>query len=281
MQKRSMQYIIIFLGAVIYAFSVAVVLEPNRLAPGGASGLAIIISSFTSLRTGTIIFLINIPLIIMGIKKFGIKFFYSTIFAIAVNSIFVNIFGYITAPIDDPLLAAVCGGVLDGISLGIIFKQGGTSGGTDIVAKLLRQKMPHFEIGKLFIMVDMTVVALSALAFKNIENAIYSGICVVIAGQIMDRVLYGNQNARMLFIISDYSKEISKRLLSELDTGVTYLKGAGGYTAKEKNVIMCIIRKRFLPKTLRVIKEEDNGAFIIITLADKVVGEGYRESDNE
>lgn len=281
MQKRSIQYIIIFCGAVLYAFSVAAILEPNRLAPGGASGLAIIISSFVRIKTGTIIFVLNIPLIIMGIKKFGIKFFYTTIFTILVNSIFVNIFEYVTKPVNDPLLAAICGGTLDGVSLGIIFRQGGTSGGTDIVAKLLRKKMPHFEIGKLFIMVDMIVVIFSAFAFRNIENAIYSAICVVITGQVLDRVLYGGQNARMLFIISDYSKQISRRLLEELDTGVTYLKGTGGYTAKEKNVIICIIRKRLLPKTLDVVKEEDNSAFVIITLADKVVGEGYRESDNE
>lgn len=127
----------------------------------------------------------------------------------------------------------------------------------------------------------MAVVLLSAFAFKNIENAVYSAICVVITGQILDRILYGGQNARMLYIISDSSREISKRLLEELDTGVTYLKGTGGYTSREKNVIMCIIRKRRLPQTLKVIKEEDDSAFIIITLADKVVGEGYREIDND
>lgn len=281
MRKTGFQYMIIFLGAVLYAFSVAVILEPNRLAPGGASGLAIIINSYTGIKTGTIIFVLNIPLIIMGIKKFGIKFLYTTIFAIFVNSVFVNLFGFIPKLIDDIFLGAVCGGVLDAISLGIIFRQGGTSGGTDIVAKLVRKKMPLFEIGKIFIVVDMAIVVLSAVAFKNIENAVYSAICVVITGQILDRILYGGQSARMLYIISDSSKEISKRLLEELDTGVTYLKGTGGYTSREKNVIMCIIRKRRLPQTLKVIKEEDDSAFIIVTLADKVVGEGYRESDND
>ena len=257
------------------------ILEPNRLAPGGASGLAIIINSYTGIKTGTIILVLNIPLMIMGIKNFGIKFLYTTIFAIFVNSVFVNIFEFIPKPVDDIFLGAVCGGVLDAVSLGIIFRQGGTSGGTDIVAKLVKKKIPHFEIGKIFIAVDMAVVLLSAVAFKNIENAVYSAICVVITGQILDRILYGGQNARMLYIISDSSKEISRRLLEELDTGVTYLKGTGGYTSREKNVIMCIIRKRRLPQTLKVIKEEDDSAFVIVTLADKVVGEGYRESDND
>lgn len=281
MRKTGFQYLIIFFGAILYAFSVAVILEPNRLAPGGASGLAIIINSYTGIKTGTIILVLNIPLMIMGIKNFGIKFLYTTIFAIFVNSVFVNIFEFIPKPVDDIFLGAVCGGVLDAVSLGIIFRQGGTSGGTDIVAKLVKKKIPHFEIGKIFIAVDMAVVLLSAVAFKNIENAVYSAICVVITGQILDRILYGGQNARMLYIISDSSKEISRRLLEELDTGVTYLKGTGGYTSREKNVIMCIIRKRRLPQTLKVIKEEDESAFVIVTLADKVVGEGYRESDND
>ena len=281
MQKKSIQYIVIFFGAVLYAFSVAVILEPNRLAPGGASGLAIIINSYTGIKTGTIIFVLNIPLILIGIKRFGIKFLYTTIFAILVNSIFVNLFEYVPKPINDIFLGAVCGGALDAVSLGIILREGGTSGGTDIVAKLVKRKIPHFEIGKIFIAVDMIVVILSAVAFKNIENAVYSAICVVVTGQILDRVLYGGQSARMLYVISDCSKAISRRLLEELDTGITYFKGIGGYTSKEKNVIMCIIRKRLLPKTLNMIKEEDSSAFIIITLADKVVGEGYRESDNE
>lgn len=281
MQKIGFQYIIIFLGAILYAFSVGIILEPNRLAPGGASGLAIIINSYTGIKTGTIIFLLNIPLMAMGIKNFGAKFLYTTIFAILVNSVFVNVFESLPKLIDDIFLGAVCGGVLDAVSLGIIFRQGGTSGGTDIVAKLVRRKIPQFEIGKIFIAVDMAVVLLSAVAFKNIENAVYSAICVVITGQILDKILYGGQNARMLYIISDASREISRRLLEELDTGVTYLKGTGGYTSREKNVIMCIIRKRRLPQTLKVIKEEDDSAFIIVTLADKVVGEGYRESDND
>lgn len=281
MQKRSMQYSIIFLGAVLYAFSVAMILEPNRLAPGGASGLAIIIASFTGIRTGTIILLLNIPLILLGIRHFGIKFLYTTIFAIMVNSVFVNLLENFTSPLDDIFLASVCGGALDAVSLGMIFRQGGTTGGTDIVAKLLRRKLPGFEIGKLFIMVDMMVVILSAFAFRNVENAVYSGICVVITGQILDKILYGGQNARMLFIISDYSREISRRLLIELDTGVTYLKGTGGYTSREKNVIICVVRKRLLPKTLQVVKEEDDSAFMIITSAENIVGEGYRESENE
>lgn len=281
MQKRSIQYGIIFIGAVLYAFSVAMILEPNRLAPGGASGLAIIIAHFTGVRTGTIILLLNIPLILLGIRRFGIKFLYTTIFAITVNSVFVNLLENFRSPLNDIFLASVCGGALDAVSLGMIFRQGGTTGGTDIVAKLLRRRLPRFEIGKLFIMVDMMVVILSAFAFWNVENAVYSGICVVITGQILDKILYGGQNARMLFIISDYSGEISRRLLRELDTGVTYLKGTGGYTSREKNVIICVVRKRLLPKTLEVVKEEDDSAFMIITSAENIVGEGYRESENE
>lgn len=283
MKKHIASYTLIFIGAVIYAFSVAIIVEPNHLAPGGVSGLSIIVSYFTGIKTGYLILLFNVPLIIIGIKNFGAKFLYSTIFAIVVNSFFVNVFeGFLSGrnlPLDDILLASICGGALDAISLGLIFRQGGTTGGTDIVARVIRKKVPGIEIGKVFIIVDMMVVILSAIAFRNIENAIYSGICVVLTGQILDKVLYGNQSARMLIIISDKSREIGRILLQEMNTGITYLKGTGGYTFREKNVIICIVRKRLLIKALQVIKKEDDKSFVIVSLADKVVGEGYKEEN--
>lgn len=278
MWKERKKYGIIFAGAVLYAFSVALILKPNQLAPGGASGLAIMISYFTGIKTGTIILILNIPLIIAGVRAFGKEFLYGTMFAIFINSIFVNLFEEFPAPLHDMFLASVCGGTLDAVSLGIILRQGGTTGGTDIVAKILRKRMPQFEMGKLFILVDMVVVALSAFVFGNIENAIYSVICVVITGQVMDRILYGGQGARMLFIMSDSAEKISRRLI-DMNTGITYLKGRGGYTDREKNVIICVMRKRLLPAALKMIREEDEKVFMIVTLAEKVVGEGYRENE--
>lgn len=278
MWKERKKYGIIFAGAVLYAFSVALILKPNQLAPGGASGLAIMISYFTGIKTGTIILILNIPLIIAGVRAFGKEFLYGTMFAIFINSIFVNLFEEFPAPLHDMFLASVCGGTLDAVSLGIILRQGGTTGGTDIVAKILRKRMPQFEMGKLFILVDMVVVALSAFVFGNIENAIYSAICVVITGQVMDRILYGGQGARMLFIMSDSAEKISRRLI-DMNKGITYLKGRGGYTDREKNVIICVMRKRLLPAALKMIREEDEKVFMIVTLAEKVVGEGYRENE--
>ena len=278
MWKERKKYGIIFAGAVLYAFSVALILKPNQLAPGGASGLAIMISYFTGIKTGTIILILNIPLIIAGVRAFGKEFLYGTMFAIFINSIFVNLFEEFPAPLHDMFLASVCGGTLDAVSLGIILRQGGTTGGTDIVAKILRKRMPQFEMGKLFILVDMVVVALSAFVFGNIENAIYSAICVDITGQVMDRILYGGQGARMLFIMSDSAEKISRRLI-DMDMGITYLKGRGGYTDREKNVIICVMRKRLLPAALKMIREEDEKVFMIVTLAEKVVGEGYRENE--
>lgn len=278
MWKERKKYGIIFAGAVLYAFSVALILKPNQLAPGGASGLAIMISYFTGIKTGTIILILNIPLIISGVRAFGKEFLYGTMFAIFINSIFVNLFEGFPAPLHDMFLASVCGGTLDAVSLGIILRQGGTTGGTDIVAKILRKRMPQFEMGKLFILVDMVVVALSAFVFGNIENAIYSAICVVITGQVMDRILYGGQGARMLFIMSDSAEKISRRLI-DMDMGITYLKGRGGYADREKNVIICVMRKRLLPAALKMIREEDEKVFMIVTLAEKVVGEGYRENE--
>ncbi len=276
MRHRGIRMVLLFCGAVLYAFSVARLLEPNRVAPGGVSGLAIIFNHFTGITAGFWIIVLNIPLILLGIKSFGLRFFEKTIFVICTSAAFVSLFETFPVPLKDPLLAAACGGCVDAVSIGLILKLGGTTGGTDIAAKLLNKKYPRMEMGKLFIVIDLMVVAFSAVAFQNIEAAIYSGLCVVVTGNLLDRILYGGELAKMLVIISNRSEEIGRHLLGEIDTGVTYLKGNGGYTFQEKNVIICIIRKRLLPGTLHMIHETDAEAFVIVTSADQVVGKGYQ-----
>ncbi len=270
------QYGMITVGALIYAVAISLFLDPNKLAPGGVSGLAIIINHYTSFSTGMTALVINIPLMILGIWKFGLKFFISTIVATTLGSVFIDVLAPIGAVADDKILCAVIGGALIGISLGFIFKAGATTGGTDIVARLLKLKFPHVETGSLFMAVDSLVVAASAIAFRDIEVALYAAICVFITGKMFDLVLYGAQEAKLLIIISDKEEEIASRLLNDIDTGMTYLHGVGGYSEKNKKVIMCAIKKQMLPKVEDMIKEVDLNAFIIVTSANEIVGQGYR-----
>ena len=270
------QYGMITIGSLIYAIAISLFLDPNKLAPGGVSGLAIIINHYTSFSTGMVTLVINIPLMILGIWKFGFKFFVSTIVATTMGSIFIDVLAPIGAVADDRILCAVIGGTLIGVSLGFIFKAGATTGGTDIVARLLKLKFPHVETGRLFMAVDSIVVAISAIAFRDVEVALYAAICVFITGKMFDLVLYGAQEAKLLIIISDKEEEIAKRLLNDIDTGMTYLNGIGGYTERDKKVIMCAMKKQMLPKAEDMIKEVDINAFIIVTSANEIVGKGYR-----
>lgn len=270
------KYVMILSGAIIYALAISLFIDPNKLAPGGVTGVAIIINHYTSISTGTMVLLINVPLMFIGIWKFGVKFFISTLVATFTGSFFIDILAPFGPVTNDLFLCSVVGGVLCGVSLGMIFKVGATTGGTDIVARLLKIKFPHVETGRLFIVVDTVIVVASAIAFRDLELAMYAGICVFITGKVFDVVLYGAAGAKLLFVISDREEEIAKRFMDELDSGVTYVHGIGAYTDSDKRIIMCALKKQLLPKAEDIVKEIDLNAFIIITSANEIVGEGYR-----
>lgn len=279
--ELALRYGMITVGSIMFAVAISLFLDPNNLAPGGVTGIAIIVNHYVNLSTGTIALLINIPIMLAGVWKFGIKFFISTIIATCMGSLFIDLFAPIGALTDDRLLCAVIGGALIGISLGLIFKAGATTGGTDVIARLLKLKFPHVETGTLFIMVDSMIVAASAIAFRDLEIAMYAGICVFITGKVFDVVLYGAAGAKLIFVISDKEEEIAKRFMTDLDSGVTYVHGIGAYTDSKKRIIMCALKKQLLPKAEDIVKDIDLNAFIIITSANEIVGEGYRSPLDE
>lgn len=270
------KYAMIEVGSIIYAIAISLLLDPNKLAPGGVTGIAIIVNHYTHFSTGTVVFIINIPLMIIGVWKFGMKFLVSTIVATVSGSVFIDLAAPYGPVSTEPFICSLLGGVLMGLSLGMIFKVGATTGGTDIVARLLKLRFPHIETGRLFIMIDTLIVLSSALAFHDFEIAAYAGISVFITGKVFDIVLYGGEGAKLLFVISDKEAEIAQRFMTELDSGVTYVHGIGAYTSSDKKIVMCALKKQLLPKAEDIIKEVDLNAFIIITSANEIVGEGYK-----
>ncbi len=274
-------YIMMTLAAVVYAAGVSLFLDPNALAPGGVTGLAIILNHVTGTETGTWVILFNIPILALGIWKFGFKFIFSTIYCTALCSVLINLMAPYGPVTTDRFLAIVIGGLLVAGGIGIIFKSGGTTGGTDIIIKLLRLRFPHLRTGFIFMLLDMVIVAISAIVFRNIEVALYAFIAVFINGTILDMVLYGRDGAKMLFIITDRHEEITKRLLEDIDVGATYINGEGAYTGREKKIIMCVMRKQLAPKAEEIIKEEDHKAFMIVTSATEIFGEGYKSIFSE
>lgn len=266
----------IALGSFIYACGISLFLDPNNLAPGGASGLAIIFNRITGLETGTIYFIINVPIMLLGLWKYGVKFIATTFFSILINSYFTNMLAGVGALTSDPLIATMAGSVLVGVGVAIVFKSRATTGGTDIIVKVLHDKYKHIKTGVIFLLTDIVIVAFSGFVFKDINIIMYALISVFVQGKVLDMVLYGGDEAKLFYIISDKPQAISERILKEIDITATFLQGKGAYTGKEKQVILCVARKQQGPAIEEIVKSEDKDAFMIISSANEIYGEGYK-----
>lgn len=271
--------IVITIASVTYGIGISSFLDKNNLVPGGVSGLAIIINRISGIETGTIIFFINIPVLAVGIWKFGLRFILSTLYAIMISSTVINIFSFLPPATEDVLLAALAGGAMVAFSLAAIFKAGATTGGMDIIVQLIKLKYKHLKTGGIFLMSDISIVGISILVFGNVDIALYSAITVITCSILLDLALYGKDEAKLLYIIlksEENETELVERLLRELEVGVTYLKGYGAYRKTDKKVIMCAIRKNQLPKAKEIVREIDDSSFMIITSANEIIGEGYK-----
>lgn len=265
------------LGVSLYAIGISWFLDPNNLAPGGLIGIAVILNRLTEISTGTLYFVLNVPIVLLGIWKFGFKFMSSTAAIIAFNSVLTDILAHYGPLTTEPLLATIAGGVLIGAGIGMIFRSGATSGGTDIIVKVIKIKYKHIRTGMLFLLMDMVIVSISGLIFKDFNVVMYALIAVFLSGKVMDTVLYGSDEARLVYIISEKYVEIAKRALEELDVGMTLLEGKGAYTNMERRVIMCVMRKQISPKLEDIVKTVDPNSFMIVTSASEIYGEGYKD----
>lgn len=272
-----LRYLIITIAAFFYGAAVTLFLDPNNIVPGGVTGIAMIISRFTDMETGTLIILINIPILLVGLKKFGFRFLCSTIYATVMISAFTNLLKNITPLTDSMFLAAYMGNLMIAVSLGVVFKCHVTTGGLDIIVKLLRLRYPHIKTGKLFFMADILVICIAGVVFSDMDAAFYAFIGILVMSIMFDLVLYGKDEAKLIYIISERSEKITERILTEMDCGVTFLKGRGAYSKQEREVILCVVKKNLSPKIEGIVKETDSDAFMIISSATEIYGEGYKD----
>ncbi len=268
------------LGAAVYALSIVFFYDPASIAPGGLAGIAIIISHVINFPTGTLILLLNIPLFILALLKFGKKFVFLTIYATVLSSVLMNLFEPLAARVlpltDDMIVIAVCGAFLDALGLGIVFRAGGCTGGADILIKFLRQKYRHIRTGGMLLIFNAAVVASTFFVFGDFETTIYSALAMVTASFFLDKILYGGDSAKLVFIISDQSSEITKKIISSMQVGITLLSGEGAYSQKHKDVMLCVAKKHTFPKIRDVVKNTDPAAFIIVSSATEIFGKGYK-----
>ncbi|MBQ3869145.1 MAG: YitT family protein [Clostridia bacterium] len=277
------KYFYITVGSLVYAASVSLFSDPNELAPGGVSGIAIILNHvFGFLSVGMLILMINIPIMILGMIKFGFRFLISTTYTVVVSSLFMDLMTkYIGAATHDMFLASVMGGILMAIGIGMIFRAGATTGGTDIIVKLIHSKYRYMKTGNLFFAIDVIIITVSGFVFHKVESALYAGVTVLVYMLVINMVLYGGDEARLVYIISPCKDKITERIMKELDSGVTVLKGKGAYTGDDREVLMCVLRMKALPEARDIVREEDKNAFMVVTQATSVFGEGYKSHDTE
>lgn len=276
-KKAIKNYLIITVAAAIYAVAISLFLDPNNIAPGGITGVAILINRFIPVPTGTLNLILNIPIILLGLWKFGFKFIISTFYALTMITIFTNHLSSYGAVTNDLLIASVLGGALLAVSIAFIFKAGATTGGSDIIIKVLRLKWKHLKTNTLFLMGDAIVVFASFLVFKDLTVAFYAGIAVAVDSIVMDYILYGGDEAKLIYIISDYPEKIRQRILNDMDLTATLISARGAYSMNEKNIIMLVVRKQAAPKIEEIVKEEDHLAFMIVSSASEIFGEGYKD----
>lgn len=276
MGKFMKKHLGIALGAFLDGAAISLFLDPNNLAPGGVAGISVILNRLTGLPTGAGILILNIPLLAAGGWRFGWNFLLSTMYATGLCSLFTGIFSVIGAVTTDPFLAALFGGGLMAVGLAIVFRSGATTGGTDIVIKFLRLKYRHLKTGRLFLLIDLCIVFLSFFVFDSLNTVLYAALAVIVNSTVFDLVLYGPDEAKMAFVISIRSAQITDRILNDLGAGVTHLRGKGAYSSVEKDVILCVVRKYLMPKLEEIIREVDPEAFLIIGRANEIYGSGYK-----
>jgi uncharacterized membrane-anchored protein YitT (DUF2179 family) len=269
--------VLITVGAFTYSAAISLFLDPNNLAPGGISGVAILISRFISIPTGTLNLILNVPIIILGLWKFGFKFICSTFSSLIMITFFINRLASYGAVTNDLLIASVIGGVLVGFSIAMIMKAGATTGGSDIIVKVLRTKWKHIKTNTLFLGFDCAVILASWLVFKDMTVAFYAGVSVAISSVVIDYVLYGPDEAKLIFIITDQQEKLKDKMLAELDITATIIPAIGAYTNAPKEMLMIVTRKQMAPQIEEIVKHEDRRAFMIISSASEIYGEGYKD----
>lgn len=284
MRKRDIlwEYMVIIAGGCAMALSVVLFYDPNNIVPGGLTGISMMINyKIPSAPIGMTILAMNIPLFIIGWRALGRKFLIRTLFGTISSTLIIDALKALNVKIPEcePLAAAVLGGVLTGVGLGLVFSKGSTTGGSDIAARLLKLAFPATQIGALMLFVDGCVVASSAFVFGSLNNAFFAIVGVFTATQVTDMILYGMNVQWTAYIMSSRNDEIGAAIHKELKRGTTMLLGEGGYSGMPCKVILCAVRRQQISALKDLVKETDPQAFIIVNKAYEVLGEGFRRYD--
>lgn len=265
------------IGSIIYTSSVSMFLSSNEISPGGITGIATAVNHIFSIPSGILLIIFNFPILIIGFLKFGGTFVLKTAFVTAVTSFSLTLTdAFLPSFKIDKILASVFGGTLMGVGLSLIMLKGATTGGIDIIAKLINRRFRHLTVGKIILLLDGFIIAFAALIYKNIETALYSVIAMYACTKIMDLILYGSDTGKLIYIVTDYPTDVCREINSDLKRGVTVLSAKGSYTGKEHSLLLCTVRRYEVSAIYDILDRYDRNAFIIVSDAGEIIGEGFK-----
>ena len=264
------------IGSVIFSAGFAFFLQPNDMSPGGISGLALVIVELLGFGTvGTLSIFINLPLFVLGGMKIGKRFFMGSLLGMLLSSVLIDAFAAIHLPAVEPLMGVIYGGVVCGFGLGVVFISGTSTGGSDILVRLLKLRYRNVPIGQISMCFDAFVVVLTGLVFRDLNKALYTGITVYICGKVLDAVVYRFDYSKVALIISSEYEAIAQAIGIKLDRGATFLHGEGTYSQQANQVVLTAVKKQQITELKELVMEIDPKAFVIVQEAHQVLGDGF------
>ena len=276
MKKHFWNVIRVIFGSAVFSAGFDMFLAPHGLNAGGISGLALILVELTGfLSIGVITAVINLPLFALGGMKIGKEFFWLSLVGMVTTSLFIDLFTLLPQPEVDPLLCALYGGVICGAGLGAVFTTGGSTGGSDIIVRLLKLRWQHVPIGVINILFDLCVAALTGIVFRDVTNALYSGVAIFVTGKVIDTVVYSFDFSKVALIISPQYEQIVREIDKKLDRGATFLDGQGSYSRTDTKVVLTAVKRQQVAELKKLIMEIDPVAFVIVQDAHQVLGNGF------
>ncbi len=265
-------------GCSLYAIAVNSFVVPNNIAQSGVTGLAVFFNNLCHVPVGVTNFVLNVPLLILMWLFLGRKLVARTLWVTALLSIALDVFSFMPVYKGEGILASLFCGLLQGAGLGIIMITGATSGGTDIVARLVHKKFPHITVGSVVMVADAAIVAANMLLLRSINSGLYAIIMIFVSTRVINSLIYGTGNGKMLMIVTEKPDEVSKAIVSSSRRGVSVVPAKGAYTGKDKGILICVARKSEVSGIIKIIKSADDKTFIIVSEANEILGEGFKHS---
>lgn len=264
------------LGSALFAFGFSCFLMPNDISPGGISGLALVAVELLKFGSvGSLSVLINLPLFLIAGVKIGRRFFFGSLTGMLCSSALIDVFALIPMPATEPLIGALYGGTLCGLGLGAVFAAGASTGGSDIVVRLLKLRWRDVPIGQISMAFDGMVAVITGIVFRDLNKALYTGVTVFLCGKIMDAVVYRFDYSKVALIMTKEHEKVAEAINDRLDRGATFLHGEGSYTHQELMVVLTAVKRQQITELKELVMEIDPNAFVIVQEAHQVLGDGF------